>query len=564
MMRNRKVYWVADHMTSSLADGTQANGEAVVGYKSGIGLIQDKTIWPEDFYAGRIDWSSIACDSEYTRLENLMIHNIVMMASAFKGEYGVSMPTDERTGLVVSTTKGNVDLLASNQNDDRVLLDRLANRIAARLGMKCEPVVISNACISGVSALIVASRMIESGLYDNVVVVGGDLLTEFVVSGFQSFKSVTRKEKCTPYDESRDGLSMGEAAGAVLLSSDKAFRGEKPVVVLGGGITNDANHISGPSRTGDGLHYAMESAMRCAGVGADDISFVSAHGTATVYNDEMESKALNLSNLTAVPLNSVKPYFGHTLGACGVIESIMCVWQLRHGIVFGTAGFERNGVPFALNVSAEHRVANGKPCCLKIASGFGGCNAAMVLSLEDREEMICDIRGDVYAVNGVRMVSDEPFAGYIRNEYHALEAPNMKFFKMDDQCRMGYVAAEKLLKDFEAPLDKTRVAVILANRSSSLDTDLRHQRLLNSGEAASPAVFVYTLPNIVSGEICIRHGIQGENTFFVQEKSDGFARWYAEQLLHRSVADYVIFGWCDLLGEKYDGNFELLTIRKKN
>ncbi len=130
---------------------------------------------------------------------------------------------------------------------------------------------------------------------------------------------------------------------------------------------------------------------------------------------------------------------------------------------------------------------------------------------------------------------------------------------MDDQCKLGYVAAEKLLQGIDLEYDTTRTALVLTNHAASLNTDLKHQQLLNAHEVASPAVFVYTLPNIVSGEICIRHHIQGENTFFVQDSPDGFAREYAALLLHRGIADRVVLGWCEVLGEHYTANFELLT-----
>ncbi len=549
------VYWASDQMVSALGVGTDENAQRILAYQSGIVQHSDTHISPTPFMAGRIDWRQIPENNALTRLERLML----FVAENVKKQVPSVDFSGSDVALVLSTTKGNIDLLAhGGLDDERVFLPNLAQKVAASCGFTTPPIVISNACISGVSALIVASRLIEERRYRHVLVVGGDLLTQFVVSGFQSFKSVSEK-RCRPYDVARDGLSMGEACGAVLLTADENLRGQQPVTVLGGSITNDANHISGPSRTGDGLHYAMRAAMTEAHVAPSDLAFVSAHGTATVYNDEMESKALSLSGLLAVPTNSLKPYFGHTLGACGVIESILCVWQLRHKTLFGTMGFETLGVPQPMTVSAEHQPIAHGDCCLKIASGFGGCNAAMVLKLgvgaktaNEREECAISVQ------KSVTLKSARPFAEFIRDEYKALNAPNIKFFKMDDQCKLGYVAVEKLLQGIDLGDDATRTAVVVTNRAASLDTDWRHQRLLNAHETVSPAVFVYTLPNIVSGEICIRHHIQGENTFFVQNAPDGFAREYAESLLRRRVADRVIFGWCELLGEKFEAKMDIL------
>ncbi len=549
------VYWVADQMISALGFGTDQNAAQILAYQSGVVRHNDSAICDEPFMAGRIDWEKIYSNSALTTLERLM----VMMANDVKKQVSSVDFAGSDFGFVISSTKGNIDLLQENGlTDERVFLPNLAQKVADSLGITSEPILISNACISGVSALIVASRLIEEGRYRHVLVVGGDLLTKFVVSGFQSFKSVS-ETLCRPYDSARNGLSMGEACGAVLLSCDEQLRGNELVTIAGGSITNDANHISGPSRTGDGLHYAMQNAMREANIEKDDLAFVSAHGTATVYNDEMESKALNLSDLLAVPVNSMKPYFGHTLGACGVVESILCVWQLRNKIIFGTKGFETLGVPYAIDVSAEHQQITHGDCCLKIASGFGGCNAAMVIRLGEKVSEKKSENVPIHTLRSVKMASDRPFAEFIREEYRSLNAPNMKFFKMDDLSKLGYVAAEKLLQDVDLEDDATRTAIVLANHAASLDTDCRHQQLLNAHEMASPAVFVYTLPNIVSGEICIRHHIQGENTFFVQNAPDGFARQYAQMLLRRGIADRVILGWCELLGDHYTAKFDFLS-----
>lgn len=555
--QTQHCYWVADYMISALGYGTDLNAERILAYCTGLTTHVDASVCDKPFVAGRIDWQQIAPRDGYTRLERLML----MAVDNVKRQVSALDFAGDAVGLILSTTKGNIDLLAqSAMSDKRLFLPELAQRIATACGVNTKPIVISNACISGVSALIVAARLIAEGRFRHVLVVGGDLLTQFVVSGFQSFKSVSERV-CRPYDAARDGLSMGEACGAVLLSADRQFGGNQPVTIVGGAITNDANHISGPSRTGDGLHYAIRQAMCDAQVEKADLAFVSAHGTATVYNDEMENKALNLSNLLDVPTNSLKPYFGHTLGACGVIESILCVWQLRHRTLFGTQGFETLGVPYPMAVSAEHQSITHGDCCLKIASGFGGCNAAMVLRLGAGP--VPAIPSNVEPLRVVRRVvlaSDRPFSEFIRDEYRALNAPNMKFFKMDNQCKLGYVAAEKLLQGIDLEYDTTRTALVLTNHAASLNTDLKHQQLLNAHEVASPAVFVYTLPNIVSGEICIRHHIQGENTFFVQDSPDGFAREYAALLLHRGIADRVVLGWCEVLGEHYKANFELLTL----
>ena len=314
--------------------------------------------------------------------------------------------------------------------------------------------------------------------------------------------------------------------------------------------------------------------MQEAGTAPQDISFVNAHGTATLYNDEMESKALTLAHLEQVPVHSLKPYFGHTLGASGIIESIVCMHELKQGILFGTPGYETPGIPIPIPVYATHRSIPMKHC-VKTASGFGGCNAAIVLSLpeytpfKDEDNTLPEIRctrevrienSSVFINNELIFHSEEPdFGTFIRDTYKKTCGNNLKFYKMDDLCKLGYVAAEYLLegKTF-APLE---MGMLLANAASSLHTDIRHQQLIDreGDQAASPAVFVYTLPNVVSGEICIRHKIQGENTFFITEayQPEKLER-YARIVMQKGKLNYCIIGWSELWKNTYKAVFKLI------
>ena len=564
------VYLGADCVVSSEGFDTEENLRNIEACRSGVTRIDDASFYGEPFLAGRIDPERLeqvvpgAGITEGTRLEKLLQFSVQRVLE----QAGVD-PRDGETGLIVATTKGNIELLHGGaEPDEAVYLSELARRVARRTGFVCRPLVISNACISGVSALVVALRLIRRGDYRRMVVAGGDMLTDFVVSGFHAFKSVS-PTLCRPYDRDRDGLTMGEACGAMLLTADRKEAVSPVVELAGGAVSDDANHISGPSRTGDGLWFAIRQALAESGVSPSGVGFINAHGTATVYNDEMESKAIGLAGLSEVPLTSLKPYFGHTLGAAGVIETIVCAAQLRRGTIYGTLGFEHSGVPCPVQVSARHRKSEAT-VCLKTASGFGGCNAALVLALEGNAHPMCNEQTGVVTRRASCTIGPDgtPFGELIRREFRALESPNLKFFKMDDLSKLGYVAAEKLLR--QVPVERRecapeRIALVLANRSSSLDTDLRHREILDAHpeEGASPAVFVYTLPNIVAGEICIRHRIQGETTFFVQEdKSMAFVRDYVRTLLVTGAADAAICGWCELLGERFDAEFEYWDITK--
>ena len=549
MEHHLTTYITHDTLISALGFGTQENLEAIRSYHSGITLQTDKRIADTPLLAATISQERLQQQAEtagisaYPRMEQLFILTINELIR----QSGQTLE-DKTCGLILSTTKG----------------------IAGYFHAEERVHVISNACISGVSALIAGKRMIENGIYRKVIVVGGDLLSHFITSGFLSFRSLSSRP-CRPYDSNRDGLNLGEACGAVLLSTEKT---PNSIILSGGAISNDANHISGPSRTGDGLFFAIRQAMQEAGTALQNISFVNAHGTATVYNDEMESKALTLAHLEQVPTHSLKPYFGHTLGASGIIESIVCMHELKQGILFGTPGYETPGVPMPIPVYATHRSIPMKHC-VKTASGFGGCNAAIVLSLpeyapfKDEDNTLPEIRctrevrienSSVFINNELIFHSEEPdFGIFIRDTYKKSGGNNMKFYKMDDLCKLGYVAAEYLLKDKTfAPLE---MGMLLANATSSLHTDIRHQQLIDQDgdRAASPAVFVYTLPNVVSGEICIRHKIQGENTFFITKayQPEKLER-YARIVMQKGKLNYCIIGWCELLKNTYKAVFKLI------
>ena len=312
----------------------------------------------------------------FTRLEKMFIVSIDDAINEVDADvYG------SRSLLIISSTKGNIDLMEERLKDfpfpSRIFLSQMADAIGSFFGFVNRPLVISNACISGVLALSMGARMIEAGLYDNVVVSGGDMLSEFVISGFLSFQALS-PDPCKPFDAARNGLSLGEGCGTIILSSK--IKRPTPITVSGSSISNDANHISGPSRTGEELAMAINKALAEAELVANEVSFVSAHGTATLYNDEMESKALEIAGLQTTPVNSFKGFWGHTLGAAGIIESIATIHSMESNRLYKSVGFNEIGVPVSLNIITEN-ISIPVQNCLKIASGFGGCNAAIVFRI---------------------------------------------------------------------------------------------------------------------------------------------------------------------------------------
>ena len=601
-----RVYISSSYMITSLGSGVQENFEAALQGQSGVHICLDTTKSQNPVMAGIIDPAVFEELSEkydgscgfgsYTDAELLAINCVENVV----GDAGLP----ERTGLVIASAKGNVGLLegrcwvpqpqhvtdlptqgstlpqcSENQSGassrkasyPQHLQENRLNRVGEFFGIdESDVYYISNACISGVSALIFARRMILSGRYDNMIVVGVDVQNRFIISGFASFKSLS-PELCRPYDALRCGLNLGEACGAVMLTKT----GTSDLVAIdGGSASDDANHISGPSRTGDGLYFAMRDAMSEAGVGPADVDMLQMHGTATAYNDEMESKAAGLAGLSDVPAQSLKPYFGHTMGASGIIETILAAEELKRGIFLGVKGFEELGVPVPLNVSAENRLITNPHHCLKTASGFGGTNAAVLLSFEAPAP--ASAKKTSSALNPVRRVqisqgqvnvdetsvfvsSQTDFHIFSREAFKSRGESNMKFYKMDDLCKLGYLASAWLLDGIE--YGEEECGIVMSGKYGCLDTDIRHQQIIDSegDSSASPAVFVYTLPNVVAAEISIRHRIKGENIWFWSEdKTMSDIKKYASILAASRDLKYCIAAHIDFINGDYFAIFELL------
>jgi len=293
-----------------------------------------------------------------------------------------------RCGLVMSSTRADCDAFDLMALDPSGHMEGhhspfvLARDVAGALGLNGPVVAVSNACASGLVAIAQAARMLRRGDADMMLVIGVDVLSEFLLAGFSSLAAVSAKP-CRPYDSDRDGLSLGEGAGALLLARKAAPTDSVVGFVRGWGVTNDANHITGPSRTGDGLQSAMRAALAMAGADPADVHYINGHGTGTIYNDEMEAKAVHaVFGQNAPPLGSLKGYFGHTLGAAGTIEAALCLVAIQRRMAPSSLGFEQLGVSQQLKVLRDHSPLPAHARVLTAKSGFGGINAAMLLSGE--------------------------------------------------------------------------------------------------------------------------------------------------------------------------------------
>ena len=355
----RKIVCIGESILSPLGVTPAENFAAVCRGESALRRYEGMFGVREPLVASLMDRSL------WTAPGRTFFDSIVIEAARRAVEAAGIDPAIPRTAFVLSTIKGNIEHIDSQD----VTLACSARRLADAFGNPNPAVVVSNACISGLAALLQGRRMLLSGRFDHVVVVGAEVQSRFIVTGFQSLKALS-EAPCKPFDATRDGLNLGEAAAAVVLGF-----GEEGWELVDGAVRNDANHISGPSRTGEGSYKALRYVLKHTS--PKELAFVNVHGTSTLYNDEMEAIAIDRAGLLDVPVNALKGTFGHTMGAAGILESILSMHAVDAGIVLPTRGFSELGVSRPVRVSAQAGTTD-KRAFVKLLSGFGGVNGALL------------------------------------------------------------------------------------------------------------------------------------------------------------------------------------------
>ena len=371
---------VADNIISPLGMSTTENYAAVKAGRSELKRRDGLWQLPEPFTASLMNREALNEAATQNHMEGFytFFEKMIILSTAKALEQTNIDPASDKVLFILSTTKGNVFLLDKRETDfpsERALLGLAAKQMTDFFHNPNTPIVVSNACISGVCAQIQAMRELESGRFNYVVTVGADVQSAFIVSGFQSFKALS-VESCKPFDANRTGLNLGDAAATIIYTrKDKV--NENDWVACRGAIRNDANHISGPSRTGEGSYRALKVAL--GDMNPDRIAFINAHGTATLYNDEMESFAIERAGLSKVPVNGLKGYYGHTMGAAGILETILSIQAIDDHNILATKGYETMGVTHSLVLSNQNQLTD-KRAFIKLLSGFGGCNAALLFA----------------------------------------------------------------------------------------------------------------------------------------------------------------------------------------
>lgn len=380
--------------TSPVGTGNAATMEALRTARTG--LAPNDLAWaPIPCWVGRVreaegmaipaTLEAYACAN--TRLALLALEQDGFREAAARAVHRVGA---SRVGVFVGTTTsgirsteeaytrrtGNGSLPADFRYETRHNMDATTEFVRRILGTRGPALTISTACSSSAKVFCVAERYLRAGLIDAAIVGGADTLCLTTLYGFNSLQLVS-EDVCRPYDAARKGLSIGEAAGFALLEAGAA----SPLALRGYGETSDAHHMSTPHPEGEGARRAMEGALASAGLDAAAIDYVNLHGTASPANDVAEGRAVHALFGERVPCSSTKGFTGHTLGAAGIVESVIALLALREGFVPGS--------PTTRTVDPQTRVRialAGESRALRHAMsnsfGFGGNNCALVFGRE--------------------------------------------------------------------------------------------------------------------------------------------------------------------------------------
>jgi 3-oxoacyl-[acyl-carrier-protein] synthase-1 len=300
-----------------------------------------------------------------------------------------------RTGIISATSVGGMDRsevfykdYVKNEDPDYRLLKThdsgsTTERIAAELGITDYVNTLSTACSSGANAIMLGARLILQNKLDRVLVGGSDALARFTISGFKSLM-IYDEQWCRPFDESRNGLNLGEGAGFLLLENEKSISlsGNKTICYLSGWANAaDAYHQTASSPEGKGATLAIDNALKKAAVGPAGISYINAHGTGTKNNDLSESVALkNVFGATVPPFSSTKAYTGHTLAAAGAIEAVFSVLSIQNNLIYPNLNFTsciaETGLQPVVTLQTKQKVN----AVLSNSFGFGGNNSSLVFA----------------------------------------------------------------------------------------------------------------------------------------------------------------------------------------
>lgn len=346
------------------------------------------------------------------RIEDFILYAIAASDEAVK-DSGWRPESDEdknRTGVLIGSGIGGIEAIGNTaiqlEKDGprkispffipSALINLASGQVSIRHGFRGPNHAVVTACATGAHAIGDASRLIQYGDADVMLAGGAEAtVSRLAMAGFCALRAMstgyneTPEKASRPYDKDRDGFVMGEGAGCVILEEyehAKARGAQIYAEVKGYGLSGDAYHITAPAEDGDGGFRAMSAALKNAGMTPADIDYLNTHGTSTPLGDEIELKAIErlFGNAAAnLSVSSTKSAIGHLLGAAGAVEAIFCALAIRDGVIPPTLNLENPSIETAIDLTPNTAKKRPVKAAMSNSFGFGGTNAAVILTAVD-------------------------------------------------------------------------------------------------------------------------------------------------------------------------------------
>ncbi len=508
---------VAFGASSALGEGELALGVGAVGDPAPVGLGRDAELEGAGLrrpFCGRVPALAVpnGVDRATVLLERALAACAVQLDAALPGW------RSKRVGLALGTSSGGMRAFEEafaerGHAEGNAGATYLGPVLAAARPCDVAPfALVLGACASGTLAIGLARGWLETGACDIALCGGFDSVSVFVASGFEVLRATCTDGAPRPFRTSRDGLALGEGAAILALVREEQAR-DLPVLgfVAGFGASCDAVHLTAPDREGRGLARAAAQALADAGAGP--VTLVSAHGTATEYNDAAEARALAAvlgERLGEVPLHALKGGIGHTLGAAGALETLAALQAMRSAVAPASAGKGAlDGGVRVLELAQPHdgRVA------LKLSAAFGGANAALVLTRDAGATARPLTTRDVHVSQAVALTGDVSAA----LDAHALAAltgySEDRLARADGLVRLTIAAVARLREALAAAGhgDLAGAGIVVGHGLATLDTNAAYlARITAAGVGrGEPRRFPYTTPNAAAGECAVAFGLTG-------------------------------------------------------
>ncbi len=398
---NRRVVITGIGVISPVGDTKDKFWQSIINGKSGIKNI---TTFDTDYYANP-NGGEIHDFRPEKYLRDIDVNMLDRSCHLLQGATSEAMSDADidsdfydsfKSGVIIGTTTGtdssNFHSKWNSSGFDSVLeedviryrSDTIPNCISNKYNLKGVSILVTNACAAGTYAIGQAMELIKSGKLDFIIAGGTERLSDLAMCGFNATRSLS-EDKIRPFAKNRKGLILGEGAGILILEAlDNAKkRGANIYGELAGfGLSCDADHITSPTVDGKKAALSMRNAIRDSGLSADDIDYISAHGTGTTLNDRMETNAAKIvfgERAYKIPVSSIKSMIGHTLGAAGAIEAVACTLIIKNGIIPPTINYNEKDPLCDLNYVPNNSIEKNVETILSNSYAFGGNNASIII-----------------------------------------------------------------------------------------------------------------------------------------------------------------------------------------